>query len=655
MIGGLERVTRDSKSRPRPMSWIHSKCPARDENATVAGHPRPSNGLSKISKTERNSLAQPDSRSKGSSAILTTSVQLSGSHRTIVHAISKPSVPIKPAVKDRTNVPRNISSENIHSYSRAQLNNGKEFSLNRPLGQSDQRRGPTNISSLGPLRVPLATISRSENSEKRRLSLTRTGDEEVKTKRVRTGPAPQSMRQNEAAYTQPERKCGGSWMASKRPKKDTANKKQPPPTGSWLGWKGTSTATSNTNKRGTASASGSINSLIPRSQPIISTGKAQSRIPSNSTGTPAYLDAGAVDGGGSRWHRTSILESSFVISRYQPNDSRLSQRFEYDSGYASFDAAAVITPSRPNQTKLKDHTAMSVDKPNETPAELLSRLLPQDIAQKKDNRNERGSDTIEKNPLCDELLLTEYADDIYDYERECEIRTRPLANWADMQNEIDWDMRRMAVEWIIQINNDFYHHRTETIFLAVNIVDRVLSIRHIARPRLQLLCVAAFLLACKREELQTPLVKELVTLCQDQYTAKEIVQGERFALQAVDYDLSYPCPLGFVRRISRADGFDEDVRSLAKYFTEITMDDYRFLLYLPSHIAAAAMFLAGGMMRREWSEEHSRLSGYRAEDLRACVELIWNSVLNHAKHEQVNRKHSKSEAVIWFNAVVSAQ
>ncbi len=72
-------------------------------------------------------------------------------------------------------------------------------------------------------------------------------------------------------------------------------------------------------------------------------------------------------------------------------------------------------------------------------------------------------------------------------------------------------------------------------------------------------------------------------------------------LATLDYDLSYPNPMNFLRRISKADNYDIQSRTIGKYLMEISLLDHRLLSYRPSHLAAAAMYLARLILGRgEW-------------------------------------------------------
>ena len=85
------------------------------------------------------------------------------------------------------------------------------------------------------------------------------------------------------------------------------------------------------------------------------------------------------------------------------------------------------------------------------------------------------------------------------------------------------------------------------------------------------------------------------------YTDEEILKAERYVLQMINFNLSYPNPIHFLRRISKADGYDVQSRTLAKYLMEISIVDHKFLTCPPSLIAAAAAWFARKILNRgDW-------------------------------------------------------
>ena len=161
-------------------------------------------------------------------------------------------------------------------------------------------------------------------------------------------------------------------------------------------------------------------------------------------------------------------------------------------------------------------------------------------------------------------------------------------------------MRGILTDWIVTV------HKTcrmlpETLFITVNLIDRFLSARAVIVSKLQLVGITCLLIAAKYEEICAPSIKNLVYLCQDSCTEKDIQDAEKYILKTINWDLSYPTPITFLRRISKADGFDAQSRTLAKYLVEIYCLEWRMLSHPPSVIAAAGMWLARLILdREEW-------------------------------------------------------
>jgi hypothetical protein len=70
---------------------------------------------------------------------------------------------------------------------------------------------------------------------------------------------------------------------------------------------------------------------------------------------------------------------------------------------------------------------------------------------------------------------------------------------------------------------------------------------------------------------------------------------EKQILVALDFNLSTPTALHFLRRFSRAAGSDGTLHTLSKYIIEVSMLEYSMLKYAPSMIAAAAVYITRRM------------------------------------------------------------
>lgn len=209
---------------------------------------------------------------------------------------------------------------------------------------------------------------------------------------------------------------------------------------------------------------------------------------------------------------------------------------------------------------------------------------------------------LDPDEVRDTSMVAEYSVEIFEYMSKCECRTMANPNYMDFQGEIRWHMRATLVDWLMQVHMR-YHMMPETLWIAINVVDRFLSARVVSLAKLQLVGVTAMFIAAKYEEILAPSVEEFVFMTENGYTRDEILKGERIILSTLDFNISGYCsPYSWVRRISKADDYDIQTRTLAKFLMELTLFDHRFLRAKPSLIAAVAMYLSKKMLGGTWNE-----------------------------------------------------
>lgn len=161
-------------------------------------------------------------------------------------------------------------------------------------------------------------------------------------------------------------------------------------------------------------------------------------------------------------------------------------------------------------------------------------------------------------------------------------------------------MRGVLVDWLIEIHYMF-RLLPETLFLAVSIIDRFLSKRLVSLGKVQLVGVAALFIATKFEEMTLPRIKDFINMTDKTLKEDELVRAERFVLEVLDFRVCYANPLHFLRRVTKSGGFDVHMRTLAKYFLEISCVDHRFMKIPPSKIAAASLWLSQRMLAKgQW-------------------------------------------------------
>ncbi|KAJ2663176.1 G2/mitotic-specific cyclin [Coemansia sp. RSA 1200] len=248
-------------------------------------------------------------------------------------------------------------------------------------------------------------------------------------------------------------------------------------------------------------------------------------------------------------------------------------------------------------------------------------------------------DDIDAEDAEDPLMVSEYIAEIIEYMRELEQKSMPDDSYMSKQNDLTWEMRRVLVNWLVQIH---YQLRMlpETLFLAVNLVDRFLSKRQVSVSKLQLVGLTGLLIASKYEEMTTPHVQDFAYLAGNCYETEEILNAEVFMLRVLDFDLSYPSPLTFLRRVSKAEQYNMQTRTVGKYLMEICLVDHRMMRFTPSHVAAASICLARRMLKAgEWDSNLRHFSGFSAEELKPCIALMVEHMVKPLDDEFVYRKY----------------
>lgn len=246
----------------------------------------------------------------------------------------------------------------------------------------------------------------------------------------------------------------------------------------------------------------------------------------------------------------------------------------------------------------------------------------------------------------DPMLVAEYAGEIFGYLFDSEPGVMADPKYANnQQHEISWKMRSVLVDWVIEIHY-LFDLLPETLFLAVNIIDRFLSLRTVALGKLQLVGISSLYIATKFEENTCPIMQDFLYMTDKAVTEDEFIKAERFIMQILDFRLCYPNPLNFLRRVCTEEmNCDVHTRTLARYFMEISCIDHRFIGVRPSKIAAAALWLSKKMLvKGKWNSHLTKLSGYAPHDFRCTVEAMLDFLSQTVTHDAFFKKWSTKRA-----------
>ncbi|XP_048828920.1 G2/mitotic-specific cyclin-B2-like [Brienomyrus brachyistius] len=243
-------------------------------------------------------------------------------------------------------------------------------------------------------------------------------------------------------------------------------------------------------------------------------------------------------------------------------------------------------------------------------------------------------------------LCSDYVKDIYKYLKDLEAQH---IIWPQYMRgyEINEHMRALLVNWLIQVHARFQLLQ-ETLYLTVAILDRFLQVQPVPKGKLQLAGVAAMLIASKYEEMYAPEIADFVYLADDSFSRAQVCEMEILMLENLNFELGYPLPLHFLRRVSKAGKADAVKYTLAKYLMELTLTDYDMLHYRPSEIAAAALCLSQLVIDgQQWSVTQQHYTGYDEVHLRPIMQHMAKNVVRVneglTKHAAVKKKYASSK------------
>eukprot|EP01038_Epipyxis_sp_PR26KG_P007095 gene7095-9680_t len=266
---------------------------------------------------------------------------------------------------------------------------------------------------------------------------------------------------------------------------------------------------------------------------------------------------------------------------------------------------------------------------------------------------QRPCDDIDIRDKENPLLVTCYVNEMYDHfnDLEREFAVNPL--YMQRQDFINEKMRAILVDWLVEVHLKF-KMVPESLYMTVNIIDRYLQLKSVRRSKLQLVGVAALLIAAKYEEIYPPELRDLVYITDRAYNKVEILEMESEIVNTLEYKFTVPTIHSFLCRHLKAAHADRTMVQLSCFLTERILQEYSMLKFSPSMIAASAVFIARTSLRRNpWSPTLSRYTKYNDEDLLECIKEIKSVIVDHPNKSQeaVFKKYSSGK----FGAVATMQ
>lgn len=246
-------------------------------------------------------------------------------------------------------------------------------------------------------------------------------------------------------------------------------------------------------------------------------------------------------------------------------------------------------------------------------------------------------------------MVTEYIADIYAHLRELENKHAVRQNFLK-DHETTPRMRAVLINWLAEVSINFKLN-IETFHLCVSIVDRYLQdSKTVGRSTLQLVGTAAMYVACKYEEMYIPELSDFVYICDDTFSARQILLTEMEILKKLDFSFGRPLSVHFLRRYNKIAQVKSEQHTLGKYILELALMEYEMSHIKPSLLAAATCCLSIGILNeimdltKVWTPTMVHYTTYKFLDFRnVMIEMAHMLVrVDSSKYQVIRLKYAGS-------------
>lgn len=253
---------------------------------------------------------------------------------------------------------------------------------------------------------------------------------------------------------------------------------------------------------------------------------------------------------------------------------------------------------------------------------------------------------IDVNDRSNVQLASDYIHEIVEHFRRMETAYVAPHNYMSSQTDINERMRSILMDWLVDVHLKF-KLVPETLYYTVNYIDRFLSKATVPRQKLQLVGVTAMLIASKYEEIYAPEVRDFVYITDRAYSRNDILEMERKMLDVLQFNLTTPLLLDFVKRFCKAASAGSSaevakaVLARSQYVSELTLPHYQFLKYKTSTLGAACVFVAmKTLTANPWNATMQFYTQHSDTDLQQCVREL-KEVLKAAPTANLTAVHKK--------------
>jgi len=264
-----------------------------------------------------------------------------------------------------------------------------------------------------------------------------------------------------------------------------------------------------------------------------------------------------------------------------------------------------------------------------------SRITTQTISSKKEHIGDI-------NDLKD---CTDYETEIHSSLKKKELHSLPSASLFHHQTNIIPRMRSTVVDWLVDVHRKLSMN-TDTLFYAINYMDRYLSVKDLDKSKYQLLGCTTILMAAKMEEISPPSVNDLVHYACDSFTNVALHRMETAVFAALDFVLNPVLPTQFLRRYLKALDSSIQETMMANFILETLLLDSDFIGFQPSLLASLTICLSTILIRGpgSWNKSYETIVERSLQEIEPILYKVFSSIVSSSasRFQAIRKKYAQS-------------
>jgi hypothetical protein len=217
-------------------------------------------------------------------------------------------------------------------------------------------------------------------------------------------------------------------------------------------------------------------------------------------------------------------------------------------------------------------------------------------------------------------IPVEYIDDIFNTLLDEQVI---IGDCLVSQTDVTAKMRVILINWLYEVHTKF-KLRDDTLFFAINILDRYLCLKPVERTNFQLIGTVCLWIASKYEEVYFPEIRDLEYICDKTYKREDYLAAENEVLSTIGFSIT---PVTGIRILALVDYY-YNLTPVERNFTamvcELCLFEYQTNFFTPSVVVATGLYIIKTILGNRCQKLDEIFKSLRISDndIRYCRNLV---------------------------------